>query len=77
MSDYLSPLLVVMQNEVDAFWAFVALMERVHGNFEMDQVVMKKQLMDLRDLLMVVNPKLANYLGTCLIGFLVILIERK
>uniref|UniRef100_A0A914ZRZ5 TBC1 domain family member 15 n=4 Tax=Parascaris univalens TaxID=6257 RepID=A0A914ZRZ5_PARUN len=62
MSDYLSPLLVVMQNEVDAFWAFVALMERVHGNFEMDQVVMKKQLMDLRDLLMVVNPKLANYL---------------
>lgn len=29
MSDYLSPLLVVMQNEVDAFWAFAALMERV------------------------------------------------
>ncbi|KHN87450.1 TBC1 domain family member 15 [Toxocara canis] len=62
MSDYLSPLLVIMQNEVDAFWAFVALMQRVHGNFEMDQVIMKKQLMDLRDLLMVVNPTLANYL---------------
>lgn len=62
MSDYLSPLLVVMDNEVDAFWAFVGLMERVHGNFEMDQAAIKKQLMDLRDLLMVINPKLVNYL---------------
>ncbi|VDK30118.1 unnamed protein product [Gongylonema pulchrum] len=33
-----------------------------HGNFELDQSAIKKQLMDLRDLLMVVNPKLANYL---------------
>uniref|UniRef100_A0A0M3IJV1 TBC1 domain family member 15 n=1 Tax=Ascaris lumbricoides TaxID=6252 RepID=A0A0M3IJV1_ASCLU len=105
MSDYLSPLLFVMQNEVDAFWAFVGLMDRIlidslvgvvtnhetsnpeHGwaeevgkgisrafdkslfaqfrekpNFQMDQLPIKKQLMELRDLLMVVNPKLANYL---------------
>lgn len=62
MSDFLSPLLVVLHNEVDAFWAFVGLLERVHRNFEMDQSAIKKQLMDLRDLLMVVNPKLANYL---------------
>lgn len=31
MSDYLSPLLFVMQNEVDAFWAFVGLMDRIVG----------------------------------------------
>ncbi|MCP9264042.1 TBC1 domain family member 15 [Dirofilaria immitis] len=55
MSDFLSPLLVVLQNEVYAFWAF-------HRNFELDQSAIKKQLMDLRDLLMVVNPRLANYL---------------
>ncbi|VDM39880.1 unnamed protein product [Toxocara canis] len=62
MSDCLSPLLVVMQNEVDAFWAFVGLMNRIHTNFQMDQLPIKKQLMELRDMLMVVNPKLANYL---------------
>ncbi|VDK75922.1 unnamed protein product [Litomosoides sigmodontis] len=62
MSDFLSPLLVVLQNEVHAFWAFVGLLNRVHKNFELDQSSIKKQLMDLRDLLMVVNPKLANYL---------------
>uniref|UniRef100_F1KQE8 TBC1 domain family member 15 n=2 Tax=Ascaris suum TaxID=6253 RepID=F1KQE8_ASCSU len=62
MSDYLSPLLFVMQNEVDAFWAFVGLMDRIKPNFQMDQLPIKKQLMELRDLLMVVNPKLANYL---------------
>ena len=29
MSDLLSPILVVMENEVDAFWCFAGLMERV------------------------------------------------
>lgn len=62
MSDYLSPLLVVMENEVDAFWTFVGLMKRVHKNFEMDQMAIKKQLADLRTLLEIINPKLTNYL---------------
>ena len=29
MSDFLSPLMVVMDNEVDAFWTFTGLMKRV------------------------------------------------
>lgn len=29
MSDLLSPILVVMENEVDAFWCFVGFMEMV------------------------------------------------
>ena len=29
MSDILSPILVVMENEVDAFWCFAGAMERV------------------------------------------------
>lgn len=33
MSDLAAPILVVMQNEADAFWCFVALMERMQSNF--------------------------------------------
>uniref|UniRef100_A0A914UJ48 Rab-GAP TBC domain-containing protein n=1 Tax=Plectus sambesii TaxID=2011161 RepID=A0A914UJ48_9BILA len=51
-----------MENEVDAFWAFAGLMDRMHKNFEMDQKHIRNQLMQLRDLLMIVNPRLANYL---------------
>ncbi len=29
MSDLLAPILVVMENEVDAFWCFVGFMETV------------------------------------------------
>ena len=32
MSDLLSPILVVMENEVDAFWCFAGLMERMVSN---------------------------------------------
>ncbi|TMS33633.1 hypothetical protein L596_001354 [Steinernema carpocapsae] len=62
MSDFLSPILVIMEDEADAFWCFVGLMNRVHRNFEMDQSTVKLRLMHLRDLVMVVNPRLANYL---------------
>jgi hypothetical protein len=62
MSDFLSPLLVVLENEVDAFWCFVGLMERVHKNFEMDQVFIKQQLSNLKSLLEIINPRLTNYL---------------
>lgn len=34
MSDLLSPILVVMENEVDAFWCFAGLMERVVSKFK-------------------------------------------
>ena len=33
MSDLLSPILVVMENEVDAFWCFAGFMERVVSSF--------------------------------------------
>lgn len=33
----------------------------------MDQAAIRSQLMQLRDLLMVVNPRLANYLGEIVI----------
>ncbi|CAB4069472.1 TBC1D15 [Lepeophtheirus salmonis] len=47
MSDLLSPILYVMQNEVDAFWCFVGFMDIVKSNFDFDQKGMKAQLAQL------------------------------
>ncbi|KAJ8315023.1 hypothetical protein KUTeg_007173 [Tegillarca granosa] len=62
MSDLLSPILVVMENEVDAFWCFSGLMERLCTNFEMDQKGMKVQLSQIHKLMQFVDPELCNYL---------------
>ena len=35
----------------------------LYYNFEMDQKRIREQLMQLRHLMMLVNPRLANYLG--------------
>ncbi len=41
MSDLASPLLLVMRDEAEAFWAFVALLDyrNLCGNFDSDQQV--------------------------------------
>ncbi|KAL1441880.1 hypothetical protein MTO96_008198 [Rhipicephalus appendiculatus] len=62
MSDLLSPILMVMDNEEDAFWCFVGFIKRVVSNFDIDQSGMKKQLTQLFDILAVAVPKLAIYL---------------
>lgn len=48
MSDLLSPILYIMDSEVDAFWCFAALMERMASNFHRDQNGMHSQLLSLR-----------------------------
>ncbi|CAH1798395.1 unnamed protein product, partial [Owenia fusiformis] len=62
MSDLLAPILVVMENEVDAFWCFVGYMDLVHSNFELSQEGMKGQLNDTHTLLNLMDPALCNYL---------------
>lgn len=62
MSDLLSPLLEVLENEVDAFWCFVGYMNQVHHNFEKNQAGMKRQLGDLRILLQFLEPELLDHL---------------
>ncbi|GIY65308.1 TBC1 domain family member 15 [Caerostris extrusa] len=57
MSDLLSPILVVMQDEVDAFWCFAG-----GSNFELEQQGMKNQLQDLHRLLHFVDSQLCSYL---------------
>ncbi|XP_011704194.1 PREDICTED: TBC1 domain family member 15 [Wasmannia auropunctata] len=63
MSDLLSPILFLMDNEVDAFWCFVGFMDKVSTNFEMDQKGMKAQLCQLYTLLCTTEPQLAYYLN--------------
>uniref|UniRef100_A0A8C6PIL0 TBC1 domain family member 15 n=1 Tax=Nothobranchius furzeri TaxID=105023 RepID=A0A8C6PIL0_NOTFU len=54
MSDLLSPILYVMENEVDAFWCFVSFMDQMHQNFEEQMQGMKTQLIQLSTLLRLV-----------------------
>ena len=63
MSDLLSPILYVMQNEVDAFWCFVGFMDRVASNFELEQGGMKRQLGQLTHILKYLDLPFYNYLG--------------
>ncbi|OIT07296.1 galacturonosyltransferase 8 [Nicotiana attenuata] len=47
MSDFLSPILYVMEDEPESFWCFVALMERLGPNFNRDQNGVHSQLFAL------------------------------
>ena len=62
MSDLLSPILYVMENEVDAFWCFVGFMKLVKGNFDFDQGEIKTQLSQLVDLLKALDSDFYAYL---------------
>ncbi|CAF2784107.1 unnamed protein product [Rotaria sp. Silwood2] len=62
MNDLLSPILVIMEDEIDAFWCFVGLMSRMDQNFHMDQLHIKSQLSNLHTLLQFIDAELAKYL---------------
>lgn len=62
MSDLLSPILVVMENETDAFWCFTGWLDTVGSNFEFTQEGIQNQLLNLHRLLHYVDPQLCRYL---------------
>uniref|UniRef100_A0A8P4JXW0 TBC1 domain family, member 17 n=1 Tax=Dicentrarchus labrax TaxID=13489 RepID=A0A8P4JXW0_DICLA len=64
MSDLLSPLLFVTQNEVESFWCLTGFMELVHQNFEESQEAMKQQLLQLSVLLKALDPELCDFLDS-------------
>uniref|UniRef100_A0A8D3DFZ1 TBC1 domain family, member 17 n=1 Tax=Scophthalmus maximus TaxID=52904 RepID=A0A8D3DFZ1_SCOMX len=64
MSDLLSPLLFITQNEVESFWCLTGFMELVHQNFEESQEAMKKQLLQLSILLKALDPELCDFLDS-------------
>ncbi|KAM9814662.1 TBC1 domain family member 15-like isoform X3 [Syngnathus typhle] len=70
MSDLLSPIVFVMENEVDAFWCFVSFMEHMHQNFEEQMQGMKTQLIQLSTLLRLLDPSFCNYLESQDSGYL-------
>nr|XP_055029907.1 TBC1 domain family member 15 isoform X2 [Misgurnus anguillicaudatus] len=70
MSDLLSPILFVMENEVDAFWCFVSLMDEMHENFEEQMQGMKTQLIQLSSLLRLQDLAFWNYLEAQDSGYL-------
>ena len=63
MSDLLSVILSIMENEVDAFWCFVGLMDMIHERFEETQEFMRLRIKQLRTLLKVSDPEFYKYLG--------------
>ncbi|XP_056263659.1 TBC1 domain family member 17 [Pseudoliparis swirei] len=64
MSDLLSPLLFVTQNEVESFWCLTGFMALLHQNFEESQEAMKKQLLQLSILLKALDPELCDFLDS-------------
>lgn len=70
MSDLLSPILYVMENEVDAFWCFVSFMDQLHQNFEEQMQGMKTQLIQLSTLLRLLDLVFWNYLESQESGYL-------
>uniref|UniRef100_A0AAY4DDH5 TBC1 domain family member 15 n=1 Tax=Denticeps clupeoides TaxID=299321 RepID=A0AAY4DDH5_9TELE len=70
MSDLLSPILFVMESEVDAFWCFVSFMDQLHDNFEEQMQGMKTQLIQLSTLLRLLDLAFWNYLESQDSGYL-------
>uniref|UniRef100_A0A665VL23 TBC1 domain family member 15 n=1 Tax=Echeneis naucrates TaxID=173247 RepID=A0A665VL23_ECHNA len=70
MSDLLSPILFVMENEVDAFWCFVSFMDQMHQNFEEPMQGVKTQLIQLSTLLRLLDLAFWNYLESQDSGYL-------
>ncbi|KAA8917622.1 hypothetical protein TRICI_000223 [Trichomonascus ciferrii] len=62
MSDLLSPLYVVFQDDAVAFWAFCNFMQRMERNFLRDQSGMREQLLTLDHLVQLMLPKLYTHL---------------
>ncbi|XP_060172050.1 uncharacterized protein LOC132603146 isoform X1 [Lycium barbarum] len=61
MSDLLSPILYVMEDEPESFWCFVALMKRLGPNFNRDQSGVHSQLFALSKLVELLDNPLHNY----------------
>eukprot|EP00271_Cylindrocystis_brebissonii_P016938 TRINITY_DN4199_c0_g2_i2.p1 TRINITY_DN4199_c0_g2~~TRINITY_DN4199_c0_g2_i2.p1 ORF type:complete len:231 (-),score=51.18 TRINITY_DN4199_c0_g2_i2:1129-1821(-) len=62
MCDLLTPLVYVIPDEAEAFWCFVALMERVGPNFHQNQTGMQLQLLVVGRLVQLLDPQLHDYL---------------
>ncbi|KAL0550028.1 hypothetical protein IC582_014524 [Cucumis melo] len=70
MSDLCSPMIMLLEDEGDAFWCFERLMRRLRGNFRCtdSSVGVETQLNNLAAITQVIDPKLHQHLGITLGG---------
>ncbi|XP_050367915.1 GTPase-activating protein gyp7-like isoform X2 [Argentina anserina] len=66
MSDLCSPMIILLDDEADAFWCFERLMRRLRGNFRCtdNSVGVEAQLSNLASVTQVIDPKLHQHLET-------------
>ncbi|XP_057472491.1 rab GTPase-activating protein 22-like [Actinidia eriantha] len=66
MSDLCSPMIILLEDEADAFWCFEHLMRRLRGNFRCTEssVGVESQLSNLASITQVIDPKLHQHLET-------------
>lgn len=64
MSDLCSPMIILLNDEADAFWCFERLMRRLRGNFRCtdNSVGVEAQLSTLATITQVVDPKLHQHI---------------
>ncbi|WOL12927.1 TBC1 domain family member 15-like [Canna indica] len=64
MTDLCSPIIIVIENEADAFWCFEHLMRRLRGNFKCtsSSIGVQAQLTLLSSILKSVDPKLHEHI---------------
>ncbi|KAH3901519.1 related to GTPase-activating protein GYP7 [Saccharomycodes ludwigii] len=65
MTDLLSPIYYILQDEVLSFWAFVNFMDRMERNFLTDQSGIKEQMLTLAELTQLMLPDLMKHLTEC------------
>ncbi|KAL3733585.1 hypothetical protein ACJRO7_023018 [Eucalyptus globulus] len=66
MSDLCSPMIILLNDEADAFWCFERLMRRLRGNFRCTErsVGVEAQLHNLAAITQIIDPKLHQHLET-------------
>ncbi|KAK4439832.1 TBC1 domain family member 15 [Sesamum alatum] len=66
MSDLCSPMIMLLEEEADAFWCFERMMRKLRGNFRCTErsVGVEAQLGNLASVTQVIDPKLHQHLET-------------
>ncbi|XP_074590216.1 rab GTPase-activating protein 22-like isoform X1 [Curcuma longa] len=64
MSDLCSPLIILLEDEADAFWCFERLMRKLRGNFRCtaSSVGVENQLQSLASITQILDPKLHQHI---------------
>ncbi|MED6191624.1 hypothetical protein PIB30_001902 [Stylosanthes scabra] len=84
MSDLCSPMIILLDDEADAFWCFERLMRRLRGNFKCTDrsVGVEVQLSNLASITQVIDPKLHKHLeqlggGDYLFAFRMLMVQFR